>query len=294
METVLTKQEESNKRKGIIMSVILHTGLLALFLLPLLTYPDPPPGQEGVLVNLGADFGAGDQNAPEGDVMEEVVEEEVPEETQEEEQEEQEPVESESEPEETSKEEVITTEDPEAIKLKKEKEEADKRKREQEEAERKEREEEAERKRKAAEEAKKLEDAKKKFGDLLGGDNGKGKGDTGKDGNQGDKDGDPNADVLTGISTGAGKVGGGLGSRGVRARPKVKNTTSNYGTVAFKVCVDSKGNVIPSSVEWTQGGSTTTNSNLRSIAKSAIQKWKFSPGTRDRQCGTISYTFAAQ
>ena len=46
-------QEEKNRRRGMIISVVLHILVILLALLPFLTYPDPPPGQEGLLVNLG-------------------------------------------------------------------------------------------------------------------------------------------------------------------------------------------------------------------------------------------------
>ncbi|NRB50648.1 MAG: energy transducer TonB, partial [Saprospiraceae bacterium] len=64
MAEVLTQVEEKNKKRGMTISVVAHVGLILLALLPLLTFPDPPPGQEGILVNLGLpDQGEGDENA---------------------------------------------------------------------------------------------------------------------------------------------------------------------------------------------------------------------------------------
>ncbi len=290
MEEMISKQEEQNKRRGMIFSVIMHTVLLAIFLLPLLTFPDPPPGQEGVLVNLGADFGQGEENAPEpeyNEPVEEAVEDPVEEQVEEVEEQ---PTETEPTPEP----EVIRTEEPDAVAIQKAKEEAkkkqeaiDEQKRKDEEA-RKKAEEEAEKKRLEEEYNKK----KKKFSGAFGGGEGSGKGNTGQAGNQGDENGDPNASNLEGVSTGSGQVGGGLGSRGVSSRPKVSNPTNKTGVVVMKVCVNSSGQVI--SADYTQAGSTTTDSKLISIAKSAAKKWKFSKGTVDRQCGTISYTFKTQ
>jgi len=64
-EITVDQIEEKNKRKGFYTSLFLHLALLILALLPLLTFPTPPPGQEGILVNLGMpDVGQGEENAP--------------------------------------------------------------------------------------------------------------------------------------------------------------------------------------------------------------------------------------
>ena len=86
-------------------------------------------------------------------------------------------------------------------------------------------------KRKAEEEARKkaeFEKAKNKYGSAF--DKGKGRGDKDKAGNQGVEDGDPNSDVLTGISTGSGRVGGGLSNRGGRG-PSIQENFQETGTV---------------------------------------------------------------
>ena len=77
-----TKSEnEDNRRKGILASVVFHAVLIILMILPLLTYQNPPPGQQGITVNLGDDFGQGFENVevkepePEPEPVEEVVEE---------------------------------------------------------------------------------------------------------------------------------------------------------------------------------------------------------------------------
>ncbi|MCB0641900.1 MAG: energy transducer TonB [Phaeodactylibacter sp.] len=291
MADLLSPEEEKNRQRGRIISAVIHTLILAVFLLPLLTFPTPPPGQEGILVNLGADFGQGDENAPEP-----IAEESQPEETVVEEQQEEVPQEEAPKVEETPEREVIETEDPEAIALqkKKEKEAADKAKKEQEERERKleEQRQREEAERKKQEDAEKFQEAKDKFSGAFGGGSGSGKGNTGQQGNQGDDKGDPNASNLEGVSVGTGNVGGGLKDRGVQSRPNVSNPTNTTGTVNIEVCVDSKGNVI--SADYTIRNSTTSNAQLKKIAIDAAKKWKFSSSSVSEQCGTIAYTFKNQ
>jgi len=336
--TAVNQHEEKNKKTGAVFSFAVHVGLFILALLPFLTFPDPPPGQEGILVNLGIpDVGQGSENAPiassEPEVSEPVEEtvEAEPEEVAEPEvvepEPEPEPVEEVAPPVKTEpvKKEVVKTEDPKALALKKKKE---KERKEQEER----RKADAEKKRKAdakkradakkkadaeakkraaaakkkaeadakkkaedaakakaAADAKKYNDAKNKYGSLFGGGDGEGKGKTGKPGNQGDPGGDPNSNNLEGISTGTGKVGGGLGSRGVLASPRVTDNSQKKGRVVVKVCVDGNGKVI--SAKFTQSGSTTTDSTLRAKAEKNARSWKFSKGSMDKQCGTITYDF---
>jgi TonB family protein len=300
MESIITTQERKNSTRGKVISVVVHIGLILLALLPLLHYPDPPPGQEGILVNLGLpDVGQGDENAGPTAPAEPEPAEESPQEEEVEPEPEPEPVKADPVP--VPEKEVVKTEDPNEVALKRKKEEERKR---QEEADRKQREEEAkqkaeaEAKRKAEAEAKKRaeEEARKKaeadklkndIGGLFG--EGSGKGNTGTAGNQGDPNGDPNASNLEGISTGSGKVGGGLGSRGVLKSPAVTENSQKAGTVVVSVCVDSNGKVV--SADFTQRGSTTADSQLVNAAIRNAKNWQFSDGSVDKQCGTITYNF---
>lgn len=306
MDMAISQQEEKNKKRGMITSISVHIGLILLALLPLLAFPDPPPGQEGILVNLGLiDTGEGDDNAGPAEAAEpeESDDQEAAkaEETVEEVEDEPEP-EVKKDPEPVKEKEVVKTEDPREIALKRKRE---KERKDQEELERK-KQAEAEAKRKAEAEKKRLAEAAKKkkadeearkkaeadkfkseIGGLFG--EGKGKGDTGKAGNQGDPGGDPNASNLEGISTGSGTVGGGLDNRGVSRAPKITDNSQKEGTVVVKVCVDLNGNVISS--EFTQRGSTTADSQLKRLAVSNAKKWRFSKGNVDKQCGTITYRF---
>jgi TonB family protein len=301
MDDHLTIHEEKNKRRGMIISTIAHIALILLALWPLLTYPDPPPGQEGILVNLGLpDVGQGDENAgpAEPAVDDEVDEpaEETPVEVEEEPK--PEPTPKETKPEPVREKEVVTKEDPNEVALRKRQEEEKKRQEElnrqkqAEEAKKKAAEEEARRKQ-AAEAARKQAEADKlkdQIGGLFG--DGSGKGNTGKPGNQGDPEGDPNASKLEGISTGSGTVGGGLGNRGVVRQHKPTDTSQKEGTVVVSVCVDRSGKVTDANV--TQAGTTTSDAQLRRMAVESAQQWQFSTGSQDRQCGTITYRFRLQ
>jgi outer membrane biosynthesis protein TonB len=294
VDTAVTSRDEQHRKRGMMISVAIHVTLLMLALLPLLTFPDPPPGQEGILVNLGLpDEGSGDDNAgPTAEASEAVPDNPETEEVTP-------PQETVSEPEPEPEKEVITTDDSE-VRLKKEKEkkkrEEDRKRQEQLDKERKEREAREEAARKAAEAKAAKEREAQAFKDMLGGGglsgDGDGKGNTGKPGNQGDPNGDPNSDILEGISTGSGKVGGGLGSRGVAKTHKPTDNSQDQGVVVVKVCVDRSGNVV--SAKLTQAGTTATSARLKNLAISSAKQWKFSAGNVDRQCGTITYNFRAR
>ncbi|MCO6492024.1 MAG: energy transducer TonB [Phaeodactylibacter sp.] len=291
-DTSVTRDEEQNKKRGMMTSVAIHVFLIMLALLPLLTFPDPPPGQAGILVNLGLpDEGQGTENAPPA----ESVAEDIPDQPEEEVT----PPPADpkpSKPEPEPKKQVITTEDPSQVAIRKEKErkererqeQLEQQRREQERLERERREQEAREKaeREAKErEAQQLKDA---IGGAFGGGDGSGKGNTGKPGNQGDPGGDPDADRVTGISTGSGVVEG-FGGRGVLRQDKPQDNSQDQGKVVVRACIDSNGNVI--SAEFTQAGSTATSSRLKQLAVSSAKKWKFAPGSVDKQCGTITFNF---
>jgi outer membrane biosynthesis protein TonB len=287
LDTHLTQEDEQNKKRGMIISVAIHVILLMLALLPLLTFPDPPPGQEGILVNLGLpDQGQGTENA--GPVRSEEVVEQTEQEAA--------PPEETSQPEPEPEREVVTSDESDvSVRKEKEKERQERLERERREQEAKEQAEaEAERKRRA-EEARRREEAeaadfKDEVGEFFG--EGEGKGNTGTEGNQGDTDGDPNSDLLEGISTGSGRVGGGLGNRGVARTHKPQDNSQEQGMVVVKVCVDRAGNVI--SAEFTQRGSTAISSHLKDLAVRSAKRWRFAEGNVDKQCGTITYNFRAQ
>ena len=121
-----------------------------------------------------------------------------------------------------------------------------------------------------------------------GGGTGTGQGTTGKPGNQGQPDGDPNSKVLTGMGRGPGTISG-FGGRDVKSAPKLQENSQKEGRVALSVCVDASGNVI--SADFKAAGSTTTDSELIDAAKRNARQYRFAPGSADKQCGTITYNF---
>ncbi len=104
--------------------------------------------------------------------------------------------------------------------------------------------------------------------------------------------GDPNSKNLEGITTGTGSVGGSLGNRNVLSAPRITDNSALEGTVVIAVCVDAYGSVV--SADFTQKGSTTSNSTLVNLAVNNARKWKFSTGDVDMQCGTMTYRFKVQ
>lgn len=278
MDLQVTAQEEQYKKKGLIISIVVHIFFLILLFIPFLTYPDPPPGQKGITVNLGIpEFDNFEDAAPAAPNTEPEPAPEKP--TTE--------PEPQTRPErsEPVQEEVVQTEDPEAIALRKEQE---RKERERQEQLRKEREE-AERRRQAEEDRRRREaeaqENKEKFSDLFknsgsGSDN---------DPAGGDPDGEPNSGALDKVSTSAGTVTGDLAGRGRPiASPKVEDNSQKTGRVAINVCVDANGNV--TSAKYTQRGSTTGDPTLKSKAIANAKKWKFPQGSKT-DCGTITYEF---
>src|SRR5690606_30598521 len=269
--------DPKDRKRAVRTSVLVNIGLLILLLFPFMSFQVPPPGQEGILVSfVMPDMGSGN------DMPDTQQEEDVPPEPAQEEElppmPEPPPVVEEVVPEE----EILTQEDPNAIAIR-EKEEREAR----EKAER-ERQEKLEEQRRQEEEARKeaeFAERKKQFGDLFG----SGKGQTDTEGNQGDALGDPNADNLEGLSTGQGNVGGGLGGRRVLSAPTVEESSQKTGRVVIRVCVNNAGNVIEST--YTQKGSTTGDPDLIATAIKYAKRYRFSEGTIDKQCGTITFDF---
>ncbi|HLF65747.1 MAG TPA: hypothetical protein VI603_18445 [Saprospiraceae bacterium] len=284
---VLILPENKNQRKGMVGSLLFHALLLLLLILPLIHFPIPPPGQEGILVSLGVpDQGKG-EDMPETQSIEKVTPQPVAERPRI-----VEPVATKKEV--PAERKVLTTEDPQAIAIRKAN-EAETR-RQQEELKRQQKAE-AEARKKAEDEARlkaeaearkkaEYEQTKKQYGTLL---SGSGKGETGIPGNQGSSDGDPKATNLRGVSTGSGMVGGGLGNRGVKYEPTISDNSQKVGKVVLNVCVDKSGKVV--SAEYTQRGSTTTDSDLRALAERSARKFIFTESPIEKQCGTITVDF---
>ena len=268
LSSEIKPQEQSSQGKGWIVSLIAHLVLIAVLFLPMIVSQTPPPEEEGLLVNLGLiDEGEGDET-PKG-----TTDEVIPEPADTREREQVKEVASRTPAKQVSQNSITSNEQSEIVAS-----EAKAKKQAQ-----------ADAQRKAAEEAQRQESynkTKKSYGDLLGGG---GKGNTGKPGSQGDPNGDPNSDILEGISKGSGRVGGGLGSRGVLHEPQINDRSQKTGRVVISVCVDKNGKVIKA--EYTQKGSTTTDSELKDIARKAALQFKFTQSEVVEQCGTITVDF---
>jgi membrane protein involved in colicin uptake len=288
MSTVeLTPKEQANRRKGMIISVTIHALIILLAILPFLKYPDPPPGQEGVLIAFGeTEAGQGDDR-PE-------TQQEDPDVTEKRENVESKPAEqAASKPQE---EKVLTSEDSDA-RLKRQQAESDQKKKSEAQkiaemdAARKKAADEAVRKAAAAEAQKKAdaEKAKKQYNDLFGG---KGQGDKDKSGNQGLPTGSVDSKNLTGSAQGSGVIGAGLSNRGLKKSSAITDKSQKTGRVVVTVCVDRRGNVIKT--EYTQRGSTTTDGQLIALARKNAQSYVFNESDIDEQCGTITYDFKLQ
>jgi outer membrane biosynthesis protein TonB len=260
--------EQNPQGKGWIVSLLMHILFIVALFLPMIVTKTPEPEPEGLLVNLGLiDQGEGEET-PKGET-EEISPE--PSETQEVQPVKQ--VETRTPAKQVSQK-VVTSNEESAVIAK----EAEAKKAAQ-----------AESQRKATAEAQQQEaynKTKKSYGDLLGGG---GKGNTGKPGSQGDPNGDPNSNVLEGISNGSGRVGGGLGNRGVLHEPQINDRSQKTGRVVITVCVDKNGKVIKA--DYTQKGSTTTDSELKDIARKAALQFKFTLSEIEEQCGTITVDF---
>ncbi len=308
MDTAL-HQEEQNKRRGMITSALVHLILLILILLPLLTFPDPPPGQAGVLVSFGEpNVGQGEEEpapAKQPEVVEPVEEPPVEEELAEREVEEEKPKEKPREKPKRDNTKKVNTDDNSkelALKRKKEKERkakeaADRKRKAEADAARKVKE--AEARRKAEAEARKkaeYDKQKSKIGDLFNNSSGQGsgsgsQGNSGTPGNAGNPDGDPDASRLEGLGKGKGDVSG-FGDRGFKRPSPISGNFQETGTVNLKVCVDGNGKVI--SAKPKLSGSTTQSSKLQNLAIANAKKYRFDRSSIDQQCGTITYRFQLQ
>lgn len=327
MEAQLSEAEIRADRRGKVAAGIGFILFVILLVIPIFFHLNPPPGQPGILVNLGfVDTGQGSENAgpsapavsqPEPTPPPPPAPEVQPEPTPP-------PPTSSPEPQPQQRE-VIQQEDPAEVALRRQQQQEEARRRAEREEQQREAQEterrrlaaaEAERQRQAAEEAERRRQAeaeaerqrqaeaarqaseaeanatRDQIGGLFG--TGSGNGNTGNPGNQGDPNGDPNADRLTGISTGNGRVSGGLGGRGVLASPPVRENSQISGVVVVSVCVSPDGNIVEA--RYTQSGSTTADPNLVAAAITNAKKWRFkADGTApERQCGRITYNFKVQ
>ncbi len=124
-----------------------------------------------------------------------------------------------------------------------------------------------------------------------GGGTGTGRGNTGKPGNQGQPDGDPDSKNLDkGFGRGPGTVNG-FGGRSATA-PQLKENSQKTGRVVIAVCVNADGTVI--SADYKAVGSDSNDPELIDAAKRNARQYKFAKGSAEKQCGSITYNFKVQ
>lgn len=264
---IVRKEEKEGKRLGLILTLVLHGIVLLLMLFNLKFYPpDPPIAEQGIAIN----FGTSDDGK--GDVQPEKTTSKSP-------QPDQEPSRSKPTPVVSSpvKNDVMKSNDPDAVNLKKtEKVEAKKPEKEVEE--------------KKPEIDQRALFTKKK----PGGSNTSSEGETGKDGDQGDINGDKNSKSHEGVING-GVSGGGisydLGGRPHINLPKPTYNSDKEGKVVVTITVDQDGNVMKAVAG--ARGTTVSDLNLFKRAEEAAKKAKFKQdgNAPERQTGTIVYLF---
>lgn len=301
MKAIVNRDED--RTKAVLLSLMLHLGLLTLFMFYKFAMPAKPLPPPDILIEMtslgggGTDAAKGEPDrgmnstsaptTPPPEVAEEAPAEAKP--TL--------PVKTEAPPKTTTP----TAEDPEVAALRRQQEET---KRKQQEEQKKIDEQKRKEQEAANAQAKKEADRKKKMEGAFGGGSGgsgAGSGTGGKPGNQGAPGGTGSNPNGTSAGTGGGSgggsgsgigasVGGGLGNRKIVNRVTPVYNSQEQGTVRVKICVDSDGKVIEAAPTTT--GSTTSSGTLRSAAEKAAWGWKFvaAPGN-DRQCGHIEFNF---
>ncbi len=119
----------------------------------------------------------------------------------------------------------------------------------------------------------------------------KNQGIAGGKGDQGNTNGNPKSDSYTGNSasgTSGVKISSGLTGRFIAVMPKFQDEFNENAKVAIDVKIDESGKVIYANVN--PRGTTTTNTNIRQIARTKALQVKFTSGT-EAQTGTIVFDF---
>jgi len=248
--------ENKNKRKGLITTTTVHAVLIVLFAFYGMTYLDPPPEPVGIPINFGTsnDGMMSDNPNPPSESIPEPVEPETTEQVDEE---------------------VLTQDSQEAPAIEETKED------------------------KKVEEKKVVEEKKPKpnralnMANRMKSDNkndGGGDGVTGKAGDQGKINGDPNSKNYSGIGGSGGGPSFSLAGRTMNGTPKIKDDSQEEGTVVVDIIVDKYGKVIRANAG--ARGSSTTSPILYKKATEAALNTKFSTNPdADQQKGTMTFIF---
>ncbi len=303
MKAVINKEE--NRTKAAIGSTLFHALLLALLFFYVLPAPDTTPEVSTIELDFGGgggdnaaagepDKGMNDDYTPPGEEPATTPAATTP----------QAPAPAKTPA--SAPPTTATSDDPDVAAIKQQKEQ-DRKKREETDRQENARQEEANRQREAAEAAQRAEQAKRdkvknNAGSAFGkpGSSGQGAGGGGKPGNGGINGGTGDnpfgKSSGTGGGTGGGdgtgngpSIGGGLGGRAVKTRGRINDNSQKSGKVVIDVCVDRNGNIL--SADYTQRGSTTSDSELKNKAIQAAKGYQFAASTADKQCGTITFNF---
>jgi len=301
--------------RGLTGTIIYHALLLALLLFAGLTYPDPPPEEEGILVNFGTDeFGLGDfepmgDDQQAGDPDMEVTQAQEP--VEEIEEDPQPVVETRQTTPPPRPVEVDQTQDveetrvreapkPTAEELERQRQaelerqrlaELERQRLEQERIEREQREEQERIERERQQQAERINNlGRNAFGNQGVGQTEGSEGITSPGGNQGDPNGSPDADNYdTGGGLGNNSYSYGLGSRKARGAWPLPNMSgcdvTQKITVQVEVQVDQNGNVVNAIVT----NATYQNQCIWDMVVEAALKSKFTIGTDFRETGWIKY-----
>lgn len=257
MDLTLNKDE----KKALTTTVVIHIVLILLFIFTGMSYMEPPPPEEGILINFGFDNQGSGEIQTQSNVQSEkqIVKEQI---TQE------------ASPSKSVQDEMLTQETEEAPKVNTEKSESI-------------REEEV-----VKEEPKpsqELSDAMSKWKNKSD-DKSSSDGNTGKQGDQGDPSGSLESGSYVGGSGGSG-FSFNLNGRKMIAKPRIKDVSQDEGKVVVDIIVDKYGKV----VRATPGvrGSTTTSNILYKIAREAALSTKFDTNidAPEQQKGQIVFTF---
>lgn len=252
---------DKDKRSGIIGTFVFHAIVLLILFMVTLSPPDPPRPEIGMEINLGySDQGMGDIQPPKP------VEQNVPE-----------PI-PQTQPKQDN---VATQTTEESIKLDNNKTDIKKKTKE------------------VVEEVKKEEEKpvekvinqdfvfQKKDKTTDGGSEGK----TGKPGDQGKENGNPDATNYEGLGGVGNGISFNLSGRVAKNLSKPKNNSSEQGTVVIEIWVDRSGKVINTRLKIS--GTNTSSSKLQKLALEAAGKARFNINNdaADVQKGTITYKF---
>ena len=307
MKAVINQEE--NQTKAAIGSTLFHVALLAMLFFYVLPAPEVPTETAVIALDFGGGGGdnaaAGEPDKGMNDDYTPLGEEPEPTPTK--------PKETAPDPaptptktQSTPPPPTSTADDPDVAAIKQQKEQ-DRKKREETDRVDRARQAEVDRQKQAADDAKRAEQAprdkvKNNAGSAFGkkNSNGQGAGGGGKPGNGGinggtgdnpfGKSSGDGGGTGGGSGTGTGaSIGGGLGGRAVKERGRINDTSQKSGKVVIEVCVDKEGRV--TSADYTQRGSTTSDSELKTKALQAARGYRFATSTADQQCGTITFNF---